>query len=73
MCIRDRAWILDKDYAPVLRYDRPEENSKVTRFMVSDDDEWRHLMDVPINEDFYFIEIMTNREYGFAVSSRGRD
>jgi len=33
------AWILDKDYAPVLRYDRPEENSKVTRFMVSDDDE----------------------------------
>ncbi|MBT7907140.1 MAG: S9 family peptidase [Marinovum sp.] len=67
------AWILDKDYAPVLRYDRPEKNGKVTRLMVSDDDEWRHLMDVPINEEFYFIEVMKNREYGFAVSSRGRD
>lgn len=71
---RTLGWMLDKDYTPVVRFDRPEENAKVTRFMVSDDDdEWRHLMDVSIDEEFYFIEIMTNRGYGFAVSSRGRD
>lgn len=70
---RTLGWMLDKDYTPVLRYDRPEENGKVTRFMVPDGDDWRHLRDVSIDEEFYFIEIMTNREYGFAVSSRGRD
>ena len=63
--------MLGQDLTPQLRFDRIEDNQ--TRLRVVRDGVWTDLIDIPINNIFYVLEVTPDRRFALAISARGRN
>ena len=62
--------MLGQDLTPQLRFDRIEDNQ--TRLRVVRDGVWTDLIDIPINNIFYVLEVTPDSRFALAISARGR-